>query len=215
MDGHYERDQGIASVAANRNLLIKQADAKMVSDLKLLNEAVDKIGAVLPTDTRAAFFDRSGRYLEKLAARVDMQRQFEAKAPQTQAALSPVVEQALRVTVVEQREATNAQRLADRANEVERRVENATNASPGAARDIDTTRAIVREAEKTAAAEQLQARAAAEAQRALTANAAAPLAATLAVDERLEALRRQQAETLRKIAAEREAGRVTEIEIAQ
>ena len=41
--------------------------AQMQSDLKLLNEAVDKVGAVLPTDTRAAFFERSGRYLEKLA----------------------------------------------------------------------------------------------------------------------------------------------------
>ena len=51
----------------------------MESDLKLLNEAVDKVGAVLPTDTRAAFFERSGRYLEKLAARVDMQRQFQAE----------------------------------------------------------------------------------------------------------------------------------------
>ena len=80
--------------------------AQMESDLKLLNEAVDKVGAVLPTDTRAAFFERSGRYLEKLATRVDMQREFEAKSPQ--AALAPVVEQAARVARVEQREAISA-----------------------------------------------------------------------------------------------------------
>lgn len=189
--------------------------AQMESDLKLLNEAVDKVGAVLPTDTRPRFFERSGRYLETLAARVDMQRQFEAKAPQTQAALTPVVEQAARVARVEQHEATSAGRLADRAVEAERRVEGATNITPAAARDIDTSRAIVREAEKAAAAEQVQVHAAAEAQRALAANATAPLAASLVVDERLEALRRQQAETLSKIAAEREAGHVTDIEIEQ
>ncbi len=189
--------------------------AQMQSDLKLLNESVDKVGAVLPTDTRAAFFERSGRYLEKLAARVDMQRQFEAKAPQAQAALAPVVEQAARIARVEEREAIGAERLADRAVEVERRVEGATNITNAGARDIDTSRTIVREAEKTAAAEQIQARAAAEAQRALAANAAAPLSASLAVDDRLEALRRQQADTLRKIAAERETGRATEIEIEQ
>lgn len=189
--------------------------AQMESDLKLLNEAVDKVAAVLPTDTRATFFERSGRYLETLAARVDMQRQFEAKAPQTQAALTPVVEQAARVARVEQREATSAGRLADRAVEAERRVEGATNITPAAARDIDTSRAIMREAEKAAAAEQVQVHAAAEAQRALAANATAPLAASLVVDERLEALRRQQAETLSKIAAEREAGHVTDIEIEQ
>lgn len=123
----------ITDVARNSSMPITAA--QMESDLKLLNETVDKIGAVLPTDTRAAFFDRSGRYLEKLAARVDMQRQFEAKAPQAQAALSPVIEQAVRVAASEQREAMSAQRMADRAVEVERRVENATNASPGAARD--------------------------------------------------------------------------------
>jgi len=158
----------------------------------------------LPTDTRAAFFERSGRYLEKLAARVDMQRQFEAKAPQTRAALAPVVEQAARVARVEQREAIGAERLADRAVEAERRVEGATNITQAAARDIVTSRAVVREAEKAAADEQARAHAAAKAQRALAANAAAPLAASLAVDARLEALRHQQAKTLRQIAEERE-----------
>ena len=121
-----------------------------------------------------------------------MQRQFEATTPQTQAALAPVVEQAARVTRVEQSEANGAERLADRAAEAERRVEGATNITPAAARDIDTSRAVVREAEKAAADEQVRARAAAEAQRALVANASAPLSASVAVDARLEALRRQQ-----------------------
>ena len=103
--------------------------AQMGSDLKLLNEAVDKVGAVLPADTRAAFFERSGRYLEKLAARVDMQREFEAKSSQT--ALAPVVEQAAGIARVEQREAISAQRLVERAEAVERRVEAAANSDAG------------------------------------------------------------------------------------
>ena len=188
--------------------------AQMGSDLKLLNEAVDKVGAVLPADTRAAFFERSGRYLEKLAARVDMQREFEAKS--SQAALAPVVEQAARVARVDQREAISAQRLVERAEAVERRVEAAANPTPASGRDIDTSRVIVREAERTAADEQARAHAALEAQRLLAANAAAPLAASLAVDARLEALRREQMEKLRQISAEKEAaGKASEPEMEQ
>lgn len=188
--------------------------AQMESDLKLLNEAVDKVGAVLPTDTRAAFFERSGRFLEKLAARADMQREFESKS--SQAALAPVVEQAARVARVEQREAISAERLVERAEAVERRAEAAAAPTPADARNIDTSRAVVREAERTAADERAQAHAATAAQKALEANAATPLSAALAVDERLDALRRQQAEKLLQIAEEREAKRsVTEVEIEQ
>ena len=188
--------------------------AQMESDLKLLNEAVDRVGTVLPTDTRAAFFERSGRYLEKLAARVDMQREFEAKS--SQAVLAPVVEQAARVARIEQREAISAERLVERAEAVDRRAEAAANPTSAGARDIETSRAVVREAERTAADEQGRARAAAEAQRALAADATAPLAASLAVDARLSALRRQQTEKLRQITVEREASvRVSEVEIEQ
>ena len=188
--------------------------AQMQSDLKLLNEAVDKVGAVLPTDTRAAFFERSGRFLEKLAARVDMQREFEAKS--SQAALAPVVEQAGRIARIERREAVSAERFAERAEAFERRAEAAANPTPTDARDIDTSRAIVRVAERTAADERARAQAAVEAQRALAANAAVPLAASLGVDARLEHLRLEQAEKLRQIAAEREAtSKTPEIEIEQ
>jgi type IV secretion system T-DNA border endonuclease VirD2 len=186
---------------------------QMQSDLKLLNEAVDKVGAVLPTDTRAAFFERSGRYLEKLAARVDMQREFEAKSSQT--ALAPVAEQAARIARVEQREAIGAERLVERAEVIERRAEAAANPTRASGRDLES-RAVVREAERTAADEKARAHAAAEAQRALTINASAPLAASLAVDERLEALRREQAEKLRQITEQREStDRAACVEIEQ
>jgi len=179
--------------------------AQMQSDLKLLNEAVNKVGAALPTDTRSAFFERSGRYLEKLAARVDMQREFEDKS--TQAALAPVAEQAARARV-EQREAIGAEA-------VERRTEATVNPTAAGARDIDASRAVVPEAERTAADEKARVHAALEAQRALVANATIPLAPTLSVDQRLEALRRHQAKTLDKMAAKRETRREAEIEIEQ
>jgi len=188
--------------------------AQMQSDLKLLNEAVDRVGAVLPTDTRAAFFERSGHYLEKLAARVDMQRDFEGKS--SQAAFTPVVEQAARIARVEQRDAISAGRLVERAEAVERRAEARANPTPAGARDLGTSRAVVREAERTAADEQARAFAALEAQRRLAANATASLPISLTVDDRLEALRRQQGEKLRQIAAEREAkGKVTDVEIEE
>jgi type IV secretion system T-DNA border endonuclease VirD2 len=197
-----------------RNSAMPITAAQMGSDLKLLNEGVDKVGAVLPEDTRAAFFERSGRYLEKLAARVDMQREFEAKS--SQAALAPVVEQAAGIARVEQREAISAQRLVESAEAVERRIQAAANPMPASARDIDTSRLIVREAERTAADEHARAHAAREAQRLLAANAVAPLAASLAVDARLEALRREQMEKLRQISAEKEAaGKASEPEMEQ
>ena len=88
--------------------------------------------------------------------------------------------------------------------------------TPAGARDIDTSRAIVREAERTTADEQTRAHAAAEEQRTLAANASVPLAASLAVDARLDSLRRQQAEKLRQIAAERDAaGNASDVEIEQ
>ncbi|RTL80174.1 MAG: hypothetical protein EKK29_19915 [Hyphomicrobiales bacterium] len=180
--------------------------AQMQSDLKLLNEAVNKVGAALPTDTRSAFFERTGRYLEKLAARVDMQREFEGKS--TQAALAPVAEQAARIARVEQREAIGAEA-------VERRTEATVNPTAAGTRDIDASRAVVPEAEKTAADEKARVHAALEAQRALVANATIPLVPTLSVDQRLEALRRHQAKTLDKMAAERETRREAEIEIEQ
>jgi type IV secretion system T-DNA border endonuclease VirD2 len=187
--------------------------AQMGSDLKLLNEAVDKVGAVLPVDTRSAFFERSGRYLEKLAARVDMQREFEAKS--SQAALAPVVERVAGIARAEDRAAISTRRLVERAEAVERHVEAAANPMPASGRDIDTSRVIVREAERKAADEQARAHAAQEAQRLLAANATAPLAASLAVDARLEALRREQMEKLRQISAEKEAGKAAEPEIEQ
>jgi type IV secretion system T-DNA border endonuclease VirD2 len=186
--------------------------AQMGSDLKLLNKAVDRVGAALPADTRAAFIERSGRYLEKLAARVDMQREFEAKS--SQAALAPVAEQAAGIARVDQREAISEQRLVEGAEVVERHVEEAANPMPASARDINTSRVIVREAESTAVEEQARAHAAREAQRLLAANAVAPLAASLAVDKRLEALRLEQKEKLRQISAEKEAaGNAAESEI--
>jgi len=197
-----------------RNSAMPITAAQMGSDLKLLNEAVDRVGAALPADTRAAFIERSGRYLERLAARVDMQREFEDKS--SQAALAPVVEQAARVARVEQREAISAERLVERAETVERRVEARGNPTPADTRDIDTSRVVVREAERTAADEQARAYAATEAQRALAANTAAPLSASIAVDARLEALRREQMEKIRQIAAETEAaGKTSDFEIEQ
>jgi hypothetical protein len=74
---------------------------------------------------------------------------------------------------------------------------------------------LVRQAEQFAATDAQKAAAAQEAQRALTANAAAPIAATLAADARLEELRVKQAATLRTLTQDRANASEAEIEAEQ
>lgn len=188
---------------------------KMNEDLKLLNDAVDKVAAVLPEGTQAQFMERAGAYLEKMANRVDLQRQFENAVPRAQATLQPVVEESQRIASVETSEAEDARRVADRAADLERRAEAAPLEPSGAPVELDTRRSMAREAERLAATEAREAAAAREAQRALTANAAAPISASLVVDTRLEALRREQAEALQKLSSERGAVIESESEAEQ
>ena len=96
---------------------------RMNADLKVLNEAVDNVTAVLPEGSQRQFMDRAGAYLEKIAQRVDLQRALEVRTPQAQAVLQPVVAEAHGIAAVETREASAAQRVADRAVVLERRAE--------------------------------------------------------------------------------------------
>jgi hypothetical protein len=187
----------------------------MNADLKVLNEAVDNVAAVLPEGSQRQFMDRAGAYLEKIAERVDLQRALEVRTPQAQAALRPVVAEAQGIAAAETREAAAAQRVADRAVVLERRAESSPHAPAGSPSEIDTKRSLVRQAEQLAATDVQKAAAAQEAQRALAANAAAPLAATLTADARLEELRIKQAETLKTLINDRANVSEAEIEAEQ
>ena len=204
-----------AAIERSRSSVMAITSEKMNEDLKLLNDAVDKVAAVLPEGTQAQFMERAGAYLEKMANRVDLQRQFENAVPRAQATLQPVVEESQRIASVETSEAEDARRVADRAADLERRAEAAPLEPSGAPVELDTRRSMAREAERLAATEAREAAAAREAQRALTANAAAPISASLVVDTRLEALRREQAEALQKLSSERGAVIESESEAEQ
>ena len=199
----------------NRRPDMALSSQRMNADLKVLNEAVDNVAAVLPEGSQRQFMDRAGAYLEKIAERVDLQRALEVRTPQAQAALRPVVAEAQGIAAVETREAVAAQRVADRAVVLERRAESSPNAPAGSPSEIDTKRSLVRQAEQLAATDAQKAAAAQEAQRALAANAAAPLAATLTADARLEELRIKQAETLKTLINDRANVSEAEIEAEQ
>jgi hypothetical protein len=105
--------------------------------------------------------------------------------------------------------------VADRAVVLERRAESSPNAPAGSPSEIDTKRSLLRQAEQLTPTEGQKAAAAQEAQRALAANAAAPLATTLAADARLEELRIKQAATLKALTQDRANVPETEIEAEQ
>ncbi len=199
----------------NRRPDMALSSQRMNADLKVLNEAVDNVTAVLPEGSQRQFMDRAGAYLEKIAERVDLQRALEIRTPQAQAALQPVMAEAQGIAAVETREAAAAQRVADRAVVLERRAESSPHAPAGSPSEIDTKRSLVRQAEQLAATDAQKAAAAQEAQRALAANAAAPLAATLTADARLEELRIKQAETLKTLINDRANVSEAEIEAEQ
>jgi hypothetical protein len=181
----------------------------MLQDLRVLNQKAADVAALLPEGSRAKFLERAGTYLEKIASRVDQQRAEEAKAQaeriaQERQAMAPVVEKADRVARVEAREAQQAAKAAGRAVEAERKVEGAPLSENGSAAAIDQKRALVREAEKQASAENKEAQDAREAALSVAADPAKPIqSAAVATNDRVAEIRRKQAELLDKLSRER------------
>ena len=186
----------------------------MLQDLRLLNQKAADVAALLPEGSRAKFLERAGKYLEKMAERVDQQRADEAKAQaertaQERQAMAPVVEKADRVARVEAREAQQAAKAAGRAVEAERKVEGAPLSESGSMAVINQKRALVREVEKQATIESKEARDAREAARSVAAEPAKPIqpAAVASKNDRVAEIRRKQAEILEKLSKERAQAR--------
>lgn len=185
----------------------KSADA-MLQDLRLMNQRIADVSAMLPEGSREKFTQRAAGYLEEIAERVDQKRAQEAKAPvrektQERAAAAPLVEQAQRVATVEVREAQQATRTLDRAVEAERKFEGEPLTAQGASAGITRQRAFVGEAERSASAEQHEAKAAQAAARSLARDPTQPIPASQVQCDPLAELRRQQAEMLERVAQER------------
>jgi type IV secretory pathway VirD2 relaxase len=188
----------------------------MLRDLRLLNQKAADVVALLPDGSRAKFLERAGTYLEKIADRVDQQRAEEAKAQAERTAherqaMAPVVEKAEQIARTEAREAQQATKAAGRAIEAERKVEGAPLSESGSMAAIDQKRALVREVEKQAAAENREARDAFEAARSVAADPTKPLqTSAVAANDRVTEIRRKQAEMLAKLSKERAQAEVKE-----
>jgi type IV secretory pathway VirD2 relaxase len=185
---------------------------QMVQDLRLMNEAVSRTSDLLDGETKQQFRETSARYLETLANRIDLQRMQERGVQQLSRAeveslvgvnADRLVERAQEIRIKEEREATSAERLANRAIDAERRQEAGGGMDPASQRELIADRAIVRGSQQSAARETREAAAAVEAARVLAEHPAQPLPQAVVQTEPLAQLRAEQEQLVREIETER------------
>ncbi len=185
---------------------------QMAKDLRAMNDAVSRTTDLLDGATREQFRETSARYLETLAMRVDLQRMQERGVQELSradierlagASADRLIERAEAVRLKEEREAADAQRLSDRAIEVERRQEGRTGLNPQSERDLVSERAIVAGTQQAAAREAREAAAAVEAARALAEAPGQPLPGALIQTDALAKLKAEQEKLLREVDADR------------
>ena len=128
----------------NRRPDMALSSEKMNADLKVLNQAVNNVTAVLPrrlttpvhgSRRRLPRKDRPARRLATGAGEVG--------SASGAGRIQPVVAEAHGIAAAETREAAAAQRVADRAVVLERRGESRTHAPAGSPSEIDTKRSFV------------------------------------------------------------------------
>ena len=185
---------------------------QMAKDLRAMNDAVSRTTDLLDGATKDQFRETSERYLETLALRVDFQRMQERGVQELSRAdiqrlagvsADRLIERADAVRVKEEREAADAQRLADRAIEVERRQEGRGGLDPQSQRELVSERAIVAGTQQAAAREAREAAAAVEATRVLAASPGQPLPGALVQIDALDRLKAEQDKVLGEAEAER------------
>ena len=184
---------------------------KMTKDLRLMNDAVSRTADLLDGATKQQFREKSARYLETLANRIDLQRAQEGGAQQLSRAeiekiaganADRLIERAEAVRAKEEREAAEVRRLADRAIEAERRQEGRGGVDPESQRETLADRAIVAGAQQAAAREAREVAAAREAANVLADHPARPLPQTMVESDALSKLRAEQEKVLRDIEGE-------------
>jgi type IV secretory pathway VirD2 relaxase len=185
---------------------------QMAKDLRAMNEAVSRTTDLLDGATKVRFRETSARYLETLAMRVDFQRMQERGVHELSrsdierlagVSADRLIERAEVVRLQEEREAADAQRLSDRAIEVERRQEGRGGLDPQSQRDLVSERAIVAGTRQAAAREAREAAAAAEAARVLMETPSQPLPKALVQTDDLAKLKAEQENLMREVDAER------------
>ncbi len=187
---------------------------QMAKDLLVMNEAVSRTSDLLDGAAKQQFREASSRYLETLANRIDLQRASERGAQKmTRAEVAAIagpnadrlIERANATRLSEGREAAAAARFADRAIGAERREEAAVRFDPTSQREIRTERAVVANAETSAAREAREAKAATEAARSLAQHPGERLSPALAQTDALARLRQEQEQIIREIEASESA----------
>ena len=185
---------------------------KMVKDLKLMNEAVSKTSDLLDGETRKQFVAASGRYLETLANRIDLQRALESGAQtMTRAEIERIagpnadrlIAEAQAISTREAQEARIAERLADRAVEAERRDEPSVRMDPQSQIQLVVDRASVAGTEQLAARAGREAAAAAEAARQVVDHPVRPIPEALLQSDALAKLRAEQERLAEQFEQER------------
>ena len=187
---------------------------QMAKDLRAMNDAVSRTTDFLDGATKDQFRETSARYLETLAMRVDLQRMQEQGIQELSrgdierlagASADRLIERAEAVRLKEEREAADAQRLSDRAVEVERRQEGRAAPHPQSQRDLVSERAIVAGTQQAAAREAREAAASVEAARVLAESPGQPLPNALIQTDALAKLKAEQERVLREVDADRAA----------
>lgn len=183
---------------------------QMAKDLHLMNEAVSRTSDLLEGATKQQFRERSARYLETLANRLDLQRVAELGVERmTRAEVEAIVganaarsiERANNVQAKEVAEARVAGKLADRAVEAGRRNKAIAGLDSASQHDLAVRRDVVVGAERSAAQEACEAKAATEAARALAQHPADRLSPSLVKTDALAELRAEQERVIREIEA--------------
>lgn len=185
---------------------------QMAKDLRSMNEAVSRTTDLLDGETKQQFRETSARYLETLANRVDLQQAQERGVQELSRAevekiagvnADRLIERAEAVRAKEEREATSARLLADRAVEAERREEAQAGVDPDSQRELRAERTIVAGSRQSAAREEHEAGAATKAERMLAERPAQPLPQALIQTDALAKLRLEQENIIRELEAER------------
>lgn len=181
---------------------------QMVQDLRLMNEAVSRTSDLLDGETKQQFRETSARYLETLANRIDLQRMQERGVQQLSRAevesvvgvnADRLIERAQEIRIREEREATSAAHLEDRAIDTERRQEARGGIDPASQQEFRAESAIVVGSQRSAERE------APEVAAAIAEHPAQPLPTSLIQIDALAKLRTEQEQIVRELEAERTA----------
>jgi hypothetical protein len=188
--------------------------ARMTSDLQTLNKLVNTVAEKLPPESRRAFTERSGEYLEIMAGRLDLQRQKEmgvqsispdAVVKIAGTAASQLLQEARAVAANEAREAEQA-----RTALVEQQTGRNSDPARTAAESL-SDRAVDRRVEGAlqdqAERERTQAVEAARAARQIEANPAKAIQADGNSPEAIRELRDRQEQVRKDIEREQEAAK--------